>query len=210
MDGQDSSPLGEGGNVPRVSEFVPLTGEPLAVDLINTNALVPDIGWVDGLESLPRTRLWVGMQQHRLSVDPDALTRADVAALRQLREDVGSAVARARPGKRPPAASIRAINTVLEEAPAVRQLRWDHDALDLEMRRPSGAGRRLLTQVAEQSADLLADPSVRLIRDCAMESCVMLFYPSRQSRKWCSDAICGNRARVQRHYRKSRERVSRR
>ncbi len=204
MAGQGSNPLGEGGTVASVSEFVPLTGEPLAIDLINTHALLPNIGWVDGLESLPRTRLWVGMQQHRLSADPDALTRADVSALRQLREDIGSAVARARHGQRPTATSLRAINAALDQAPAVRRLRWDHDALDLEMRRPSGAGRQLLTQVAEQSADLLADPSVRLIRDCAMESCVMLFYPSRPSRKWCSDAICGNRARVQRHYRKSR------
>lgn len=165
MDGQESIPLGEGDTVACVSDFLPLTGEPLAIDLVNTNALLPDIGWVDCLESLPRTRLWVGMQQHRLSVDPDALTRADVAALQQLRTDVGSAVARARHGRRPPAASIRAINTALEEAPAIRRLRWDHDTLDLEMRRPSGAGRRLLTQVAEQCADLLADPSVRLIRD---------------------------------------------
>lgn len=184
---------------------MPLTGEPLAIDLINTNALLPDVGWIDALETLPRTRLWIGLQQHRLSVDVKALTRADAEALRQLRTDVGSAVARTRQGKRPPAASVRAINTVLDDAPAVRRLRWNGDSLDLETHRPSGAGRRLLTQVAEQCADLLADPSIRLIRDCAMESCVMLFYPSRPSRKWCSDAICGNRARVQRHYRKSRE-----
>lgn len=205
MDGQGDIPLAEGGTVARVSEFIPLTGEPLAIDLINTNALLPDIGWVDGLETLPRTRLWVGMQQHRLSVDADALTLADVEALRQLRTDVGSAVDRARHGKRPPVASLRAINRALDDAPAVRHLRWNGDSLDLEMRRPSGAGRRLLAQVAEECADLLADPSIRLIRDCAMESCVMLFYPSRPSRKWCSDAVCGNRARVQRHYRKARE-----
>lgn len=188
-----------------MSDFVPLTGEPLAIDLINTDVLLPGVGWVDCLESLAQTRLWVGLQHHRLDVDADRLTKADVAALRRLREDVGVAVGRARVGKRPPAKAVRAINDALEEAPAVRRLRWDGTGLDLEMRRPSGAGRRLLTQVAEGSAELLTDPNVRAIRDCAMDECVMLFYPTRPSRKWCSDALCGNRARVARHYRRSRE-----
>lgn len=188
-----------------MSDFVPLTGEPLAIDLINTDVLLPGVGWVDCLASLAQTRLWVGLQHHRLDVDADRLTKADVTALHQLREDVGGAVARLRAGKRPPATALRAINAALEDAPAVRHLRWNEGGLGLEMRRPSGAGRRLLTQVAEGSAELLTDPKVREIRDCAMDECVMIFYPTRPSRKWCSDALCGNRARVARHYRRSRE-----
>lgn len=188
-----------------MSDFVPLTGEPLAIDLINTDVLLPGVGWVDCLASLAQTRLWVGLQHHRLDVDADRLTKADATALHQLREDVGGAVARLRAGKRPPATALRAINAALEDAPAVRHLRWNEGGLGLEMRRPSGAGRRLLTQVAEGSAELLTDPKVREIRDCAMDECVMIFYPTRPSRKWCSDALCGNRARVARHYRRSRE-----
>ncbi|WP_375000818.1 CGNR zinc finger domain-containing protein [Aeromicrobium sp. CTD01-1L150] len=183
-----------------MSDFVPLTGEPLALDFINTKLLLPSVGWVDGLSSLAGLRLWVGQEQERLDTQDAKLKESDLAAVRDLRDDVTSAVERARHGRNPTQASVRRINVALRTAPPVRQLAWSQTALTEEPARPSHAGSRLITQLAESAADLLTDPKVTSIRECAMEDCVFLFWPVNPRRKWCRDSICGNRARVARHY----------
>lgn len=187
-----------------MSDFVPLTGEPLAIDLINSRAKLPDTGWVDGLDTLPDLRLWLRLQQERLAYGPERLTRADLTAIRQLRDDAADAVTAARHQRRPATATVERINEAIAAAPATATLRWGHDGPVHEATRPTGAGRQLLSQLAEATVELLTDGRVHRVRDCAMPDCVMLFYPSRPSRKWCTDAICGNRARTARHYRRHR------
>lgn len=187
-----------------MTEFEPLTGEPLAIDLINTRARLPGVGWVDALASLSGLRLWVNLQQSRLDVGGGRLTRSDLAAIHRLRDDVADAVARIRQGRRPSAATLTAINDALQASPPTARLGWTADGLAYASRRPGGPGARLLAQLAEAAAELLVDPRASDIRDCGLADCVMIFYPSRPSRKWCCDAICGNRARVARHYRRTR------
>ncbi|MER7758252.1 CGNR zinc finger domain-containing protein [Streptomyces sp. NPDC097619] len=45
------------------------------------------------------------------------------------------------------------------------------------------------------------------IRTCAHEACVLHFFDTSRNgtRRWCSMAICGNRAKASRHYARSRE-----
>jgi predicted RNA-binding Zn ribbon-like protein len=44
------------------------------------------------------------------------------------------------------------------------------------------------------------------VRRCASRRCVLLFYDAsrNRSRRWCDMAICGNRAKVKAHYRRTR------
>jgi predicted RNA-binding Zn ribbon-like protein len=62
----------------------------------------------------------------------------------------------------------------------------------------------LLARVARSCIQLAAGPDRHRVRACAAPSCGMLFLASRGSQRWCSSA-CGNRARVARHLRRSRE-----
>jgi predicted RNA-binding Zn ribbon-like protein len=51
-------------------------------------------------------------------------------------------------------------------------------------------------------ADLLASDKLASVKRCANEECRYLFLDDSKSgsRRWCSMASCGNRAKARRHY----------
>ena len=63
-------------------------------------------------------------------------------------------------------------------------------------------GIRVAAEFAQAAIDLVTDPRIRNVRECAHRECVLLFLPAHQGRLWCSPARCGNRARVARYYRR--------
>ncbi|MDQ0984786.1 putative RNA-binding Zn ribbon-like protein [Streptomyces sp. V2I9] len=70
---------------------------------------------------------------------------------------------------------------------------------------PDCAG--LLAVVARDAVDLLTDPVARAaLRRCQGEACHRLYLDTSRGgrRRWCSGEVCGNRARVARHRRRSR------
>ena len=75
-----------------------LTGEPLALDLVNTQASTPD-GEIDVLADLGGLRTWLDAQSGRL-VATGSISDSDLAAVRELRHQVGLAIEAARCGRR--------------------------------------------------------------------------------------------------------------
>ena len=72
--------------------------------------------------------------------------------------------------------------------------------------------QQLLQPLAEAIADLVCNEDFRLIRACEGKVCVLFFLDKTKShaRRWCSMAICGNRAKAAAHRaRASRKRKSR-
>src|SRR5271166_1536820 len=62
-------------------------------------------------------------------------------------------------------------------------------------------GNAALAAVAQQAIALICDASRRdTLRRCANPNCSMLFLAHTRRRLWCTANICGNRARVARHY----------
>jgi predicted RNA-binding Zn ribbon-like protein len=185
-------------------DLVPLTGEPLALDLVNTRPCTPD-GPVDLIATAEGLRTWLGLQADRLD---GALTDGDLAAaldaVHEVREHAAAAIDQARRGLRPPEDALRGLNRAQRAAPAVRALAWDGAAVTAVPRREGPPGVRLAAVLAEAVAELLTDPAVTTVRECAADDCVMLFLPAHPRRRWCSAARCGNRARVARHYRRHR------
>lgn len=180
----------------------PLTGEPLVLDLINTRPQTAS-GTVDLLSTPACLRAWLDVEADRLttSVGGAAVTAADVAAVRAVREQAATAVDRARQGKRPPAATLRALEAAQRAAPAYRELGWDGTAVTSTPRRTGSLGVRVAAALAEAAIDLLADTAaVTAVRVCEAQDCVLLFLPAHPRRRWCSAARCGNRARVARYY----------
>ncbi|MBB5084500.1 CGNR zinc finger domain-containing protein [Nonomuraea endophytica] len=171
----------------------PLTGEHLALDLVNTRPSVGDL-----LATPADLRHWLILQRGRLRDEPVA--ERDVAQVRELRELVAVAVSHLRAGTAPPDEVLRALTQAQRMAPAYRELSWRDGAVAALPRRSGTPGERLVAQLADAAADLLAGPDAGRIRQCEGHDCVMLFVPAHPRRRWCSTARCGNRARVARHY----------
>ncbi|MEZ3498420.1 ABATE domain-containing protein [Pantoea sp. KPR_PJ] len=57
-----------------------------------------------------------------------------------------------------------------------------------------------LGPVAEQAADLLMNGDFSLVRNCEHPDCTLWFYDRTKAhrRRWCSMAVCGNRAKAAR------------
>jgi predicted RNA-binding Zn ribbon-like protein len=59
----------------------------------------------------------------------------------------------------------------------------------------------LLGPIAEAVADLICNQDFRLIRSCGGAGCILLFLDRTKAhgRRWCSMAVCGNRAKAAAH-----------
>ncbi|MFZ0818933.1 MAG: CGNR zinc finger domain-containing protein [Candidatus Acidiferrales bacterium] len=64
----------------------------------------------------------------------------------------------------------------------------------------------LLTAIARSAAGLIAEGPRAPIRKCANPGCGLFFYDDSRTgrRRWCSMAVCGNRAKVAAHYRREK------
>ncbi|MET9886625.1 ABATE domain-containing protein [Streptomyces sp. NPDC006430] len=174
----------------------PLTGEPLALDLLNTRTA--DAG--DLIADPAGLSAWLALQQERLSPIGEAGS-TELAAVHAVREAAGAALAAARHGERPPADALRALNEASAGAPAHRELVWSpQDGLTATPHRTGTPVRRLAAELADAVTDLLTDPRVRDVRTCEGADCVLLFLPTHPRRRWCVASVCGNRARVARYY----------
>uniref|UniRef100_A0AAU2JR78 ABATE domain-containing protein n=1 Tax=Streptomyces sp. NBC_00049 TaxID=2903617 RepID=A0AAU2JR78_9ACTN len=173
----------------------PLTGEPLALDLLNTRTAVGDlVADPAGLAD------WLAAQAGRLTPVAD-VGPAEVAAVRAVREAARPALEAARRGERPPADALDALNGALAAAPSHRVLAWTQGAgLSAAAHRPAAPAPRLAGELAEAVAELLTDPRVGQVRGCEAHDCVLLFLPAHPRRRWCVASVCGNRARVARYY----------
>ena len=69
-------------------------------------------------------------------------------------------------------------------------------------------GDDAVTELALAAWRLLADEDLSRLRQCQDDDCGWLFLDRSKngSRRWCSSADCGNRARAKRHYARTRGR----
>ncbi|MBB4920337.1 CGNR zinc finger domain-containing protein [Streptosporangium saharense] len=179
---------------------LPLTGEPLALDLINTKGGSPD-GPVDHLATVEGLRRWLTAQAHRLPQPAADLTEADRAAVVELREAMTTVVDLARRGLEPPGWALRALSDADRLASPYRTLDWSEGRVVVGAEREGDYRSTLLSLLAGATIDLLAGP-IGTVRDCEGPGCCMLFLPAHPRRRWCSPELCGNRVRVARYYRR--------
>src|SRR5690348_11999527 len=146
----------------------PLTGEPLALDLLNTE-------WIAGGQRRDLLAEAFAEWGH-----PDA----DPAALTTTRAAIRSALD----------GDPDALNAVLAHGALVDRLGPDGPERAL---RVDDERWRLPWLAAQNLLELLRDHPNR-IRTCANHDCVLWFYDGSRSgkRQWCSMATCGNRAKA--------------
>lgn len=168
----------------------PLRGEPLALDLINTRWIGPS-GREDLLTGRDGLAIW--LRQAGLSGEcaADEATRHALLTARD-------ALDHALRGDPDPTA----VNEVLDRGRIKRRISDGSPVDEVELTDP--AWRAAWLAVDDYARLLRDDP--RRIRLCGNDRCILVFYDTTRNgtRRWCSMAGCGNRAKAARHYDRSR------
>ncbi len=171
----------------------PLTGEPLALDLVNTQ-------WVDRgrshdlFDEPGGTRVWLA--GHRLEPPAGATgSRRVEAALRTARAALRAVLEQAGAGIEDE------LNAVLARGAVRRYVRDRSVDEQVEVEEHWLPAWRAAASYLE-----LLDDHPERIRRCAHPSCVLYFYDTSRNgtRRWCSMEGCGSRAKASRHYARSR------
>ncbi|HEX6854893.1 MAG TPA: ABATE domain-containing protein [Streptosporangiaceae bacterium] len=204
----------------------PLLGEPLPVELMNTVWADRD-GLHDELRDAAGLAAWLQAVAGRFAagaasggpglavVLPGGRPARELAGqFRELRDGLrGLAAAvtgdpRARAagtGTPDVAAAVRAVNAACARAPLWSRLTWaGPPGAPARTLRSAGTGpEAALSWIAEAAVLLFTGPDAGQLRACPGPGCVLYFVRAHPRREWCS-AVCGNRARVARHYQRHR------
>jgi predicted RNA-binding Zn ribbon-like protein len=189
---------------PRHDVFL-LLGEPLALDLVNT--LVPTTMGGDLVDTPQRVVEWMRAEADRLPAD--ALDPPDVPSLAALREALRALFDAALDGRAPFRVPLRTVSAASRAGARYLELEWTAGGGPRTRARPerrgrTGPGAALLAEIARSGIELLGGSARQKLRRCAGAGCTLLFVATNPQRRWCAPHLCGNRARVARHYRRSR------
>lgn len=171
-----------------------LTGEPVALDLVNTRPAGTDL-----LSTPEQLADWLRHQAGRLP-EPGHVTTDDLNQIREVRDHIAATCEALLHDRRPPEAALRGLAAAQTAAPAIRHLHWTGTALTATTHRTGSPGAELAAALAESAVDLFADPAITRLKQCEAHDCVLLFLPAHPRRRWCSPQRCGNRIRVARYY----------
>ena len=126
----------------------------------------------------------------------DTPPRGLVVLARKLRENARVLLSAARARK---AADADVVNFVLRAGRPTRELAWDGGSRAFVLaERSAPSASRLLEPVADAIAKLVTSEEIADVRQCEGDDCTLLFHDATRShrRRWCSMAVCGNRAKV--------------
>ncbi|GAA2433903.1 CGNR zinc finger domain-containing protein [Streptomyces lavendulocolor] len=167
----------------------PLVGEPVSMDLLNTR-WVHDGAPRDLLTDTAGLAVWLASTGLSARFTADAPTLEHTLAAR----DALAALVDP-PGDRP---ARDRLNAVLDHGRIRATLTAEGPGEEPEFADPSWGPA---WTAARDYLDLLRTAPDR-IRACAHEACVLHFFDTSRNgtRRWCSMAVCGNRAKASRHY----------
>jgi predicted RNA-binding Zn ribbon-like protein len=178
-------------------------GEPIvAVDLINTVAVPGSATGEDLLSSDRGAEVWWRLEGTRVPGGD----LPDIRALRRLRSALRDLIEALVDHRPVPEGTVSELNFLMQSAPASTRLQLTGTGFRTETHwhREFGGNPRLAF-IATQAAEFLSDPSkASRLRRCANPACSMIFVAVNPQRSWCAPGVCGNRARVARHYRRAR------
>jgi predicted RNA-binding Zn ribbon-like protein len=193
-----------------------LSGGALCLDLVNTVSDWPQ-GSKDDLPDYGALVAW-GRRSGVLSDDeaerlarsaarcPEAAARAFRKAL-DLRAGLYRIFAAVAAGKSPPTRDLSAFNRLLGEAMARLHVLPSEGGFEWGWSAESGALDRVLWPALRSAADLMTSDRRDRVRQCASETCSWFFIDRSRGgqRRWCDMAVCGNRAKARRYYRRKKE-----
>jgi predicted RNA-binding Zn ribbon-like protein len=163
-------------------------------DYRDLTELVTDAGWLADRQSLERAA-----DRH-----PRVAARA-VARARDLREEILAVFSAIAAGNVPPQAALTSVQALGAEGLGALRLAPQPGG-GFELGWPVPSLETPVQQIAVSAVLLLASAELDRVKQCPGPTCGWLFLDStrNRSRRWCSSAECGNRSRVQAHYRRTR------
>lgn len=171
-----------------------------ALDFINTLAMAEHSPH-DFLQSDEDVLLWlnhVGFAAAAVGKPGELL-----AAARALRSTIRELVTAKKRGE---TLALNALNTWLAQAQSYLQISDDGgEILRVERKYLLTTPQQVLAPIVENAAYLLAEGEFAYVRQCEHPECTLWFYDKTKAhrRRWCSMALCGNRAKVARFRAKS-------
>jgi predicted RNA-binding Zn ribbon-like protein len=191
---------------------LPLLGGAICLDFVNTvdpRLQPPREDFLASFDQLARWGRYVGVLSTReerallaaRGSEPSYAAEVHGRAL-ELREALYQLF---RPASGRSLKALAVVNSELARTAGARVLVAEDGRYRLDWQR-GAAEERLLAAVAQSAADLLTSRRLNLVRECAADGCGWLFLDTSKAhrRRWCSMAICGNRAKAQRHRQRGR------
>lgn len=166
-------------------DVVTRADEDLLLELLNTTPVV-DGERSDELASWESARLWATSHEGSGAAD-------EITALRRVRDAIQGVI---RGELEPQALAVHLERIALVPRMTGDVLRWELRAADDH----TLAARALLAWVA------ISERSPERLRPCANPECCrfLLDRSNANAARWCSMAVCGNRAKARRHYQRRR------
>jgi predicted RNA-binding Zn ribbon-like protein len=180
-------------------------GDHAAIDFINTVHMVDGV-LTDTLHSDDDVRRWMARSELPLAGSSTKWADGELLnAARHLREIAVEGLESRKAKRRFPMGEL---NAFLSHALSYPQLEAKGSQSRVKRSYLARVPQEFLAPVAEAVADLLANANFDLIRQCAGEKCVLWFYDRTKShhRRFCSAALCGNRAKVSAYRARQRRR----
>ncbi|MGH2544305.1 MAG: CGNR zinc finger domain-containing protein [Ardenticatenaceae bacterium] len=125
-----------------------------------------------------------------------------------LRQSLWSLFSTVAASTMPATAHLEAVNAALSGTPTRTRIVPTERGFTWERLEDSDALDQVLWSVVWSAADLLTGDKLWQVRECGGLNCSWLFLDTSRSRsrRWCSMADCGNRAKARRHYARSKRR----
>ncbi|MFH9294216.1 CGNR zinc finger domain-containing protein [Streptomyces sp. NPDC017520] len=189
------------------------------MELVSTIRHDGDGGVLDDLDTVRGAQRWLQQQPGLpavatatggLVVDEE-LRAAVVGVRRAVRALFARVVSPAPPSPAdahrlmPADEALARLNAAAAREPVAPQLRWpDGGAPAVRLLSAEADPRvRLVAALARDAVDFLGGPECERLRACHAPRCVRYFIKSHGRQEWCKPS-CGNRARVARHYERTR------
>ncbi|WP_426499801.1 CGNR zinc finger domain-containing protein [Streptomyces sp. D54] len=189
------------------------------MELVSTIRHDGDGGVLDDLDTVRGTNRWL-QRQPGLSdvatatgglVVDEELRAAIVGVRRAVRALFARVVGPAPPSPAdahrlmPADEALARLNAAAAREPVAPQLHWpDGGAPAIRLLSAETDPRaRLVAALARDAVDFLSGPERERLRACHAPRCVRYFIRSHGRQEWCKPS-CGNRARVARHYERTR------
>ena len=191
-----------------------LTGGALCLDFVNTvdNRPTEAKELLNSYDDLVAWAEQAGVLEPRMAATlrVESKRRHDAAAAaldgaRTLREAAHAVLTAAARGVAAPADRLGTLEAAVAPSLARRRLVQTAAGFEWEWTYDDAALDGLLAPVVESAATLLTSPDLSRMRVCEAETCGWLFLDRsrNRSRRWCDMSVCGNRAKVRRHYQRT-------
>ncbi|MFC8448433.1 CGNR zinc finger domain-containing protein [Kitasatospora sp. NPDC057223] len=196
------------------ADGLPLTGEPPALDLVNTTFVRGGARGVlvDALRTPGDLDHWLTAHAPllgpalRAGLPQDTATPTHLAHFRELRRALREIAAAHTGGTVPGAGAVGLVNASARLAGSWQELDPAAGAPLRAVTRRVEPDPRLaaLGELAASGIALFTGEAAGLVRACPAPGCILYFVRSHGRREWCT-ATCGNRVRVARHSRRQKD-----